>query len=632
MPLDPDLLLHSAAQALKGGDLKNARTNLERLLDVVPEHGQALYLLSILDSREGNHSRAAALAREATRVDPTRLAYHLALGAALRKSGRVDDAKVVGRESVGRFPESGEALFNLGVVRQESDDDTGAINCYKRCLALTPAFAAAHNNCATVLKNQGQLSEALTHLQAAVDIDPASPGPRVNIAGVQKDMGLIDDAIDSYRAALSRATPDCDSGENSAAWIHSNLLFCLNYSENYTPAQLLTEHRRFSEQHEPRSSAQQLDINAGKTERKTRIGLVSEDFRRHSVGFFIEPVLEALAELGGDVEVFCYSDVAKEDEFTARMRLLSVTWRRTYAVSDLRFAEIVQADTLDVAVDLAGHTGRNRLMAFARRLAPVQITYLGYPHTTGLAAIDFRVTDDVADPIASPDPDHETDAVHTEQLLRVPGGFLCYRPPADAPVVAAMPGAARGFITFGSFNNLSKLTPDVLCAWAAILANVPNSRLLLKARSLADEPTRARVAATFLENGLAAKRLDLRGFAASTASHLEQYSEIDVALDPFPYNGTTTTIEALWMGVPVVAICGDRHASRVSASILTHCGHPELITDSKADYVALATSLAGDPSRLLALRGSLRKDLASSSLLDASEIAHKLAFSTAAIH
>ena len=310
-------------------------------------------------------------------------------------------------------------------------------------------------------------------------------------------------------------------------------------------------------------------------------------------------------------EVFCYAEVARPDDWTARIREHADAWRSTVGMDDSAAAKQIREDGIDVLVDLAGHTGQNRLLVFAKRPAPVQVTWLGYPNTTGLTAIDYRLTDEIADP------EGDADALYTETLVRLPGGFVCYGPASDTPEAAACPVHQCGSVTFGSFNVLSKVTPEVVAVWAEILDRVPKSRLLMKNRSLADEETRARYLQMFDAHGVAAERIELCAWINSSAGHLGAYARVDIGLDPFPYNGTTTTCEALWMGVPVVTLSGDRHSGRVGASILTRVGLADLVAEAEAAYVEKAVALAGDIDRLAALRLELRDRLGRSPLCDA---------------
>jgi predicted O-linked N-acetylglucosamine transferase (SPINDLY family) len=408
--------------------------------------------------------------------------------------------------------------------------------------------------------------------------------------------GRIEEAIAAYRRALEIRPGD--------QWAHSNMLIAMN---SRPPSEhgggLLAEHVEWARRHAaglyPAGTARfGNDSSQG---RRLRVGYVSPDFRRHSVAYFVQPILA-----GHDhqqFEVFCYASVRRPDEVTAALKSQADQWRDIAAMSDEQAAEMIRADRIDILVDLAGHTANHRLTLFARRAAPVQVTYLGYPNTTGLATMDYRLTDAAADPPGT------TESHYTERLVRLPHGFLCYMPPGHAPEPRAMSAANGSPITFASFNNLAKVTQAMVGLWAKILRRVPDSILLLKAGALADQATQARVRAEFDRHGIGADRIELRGREPSPARHLAMYHRVDVALDTSPYNGTTTTCEALWMGVPVVTLAGQSHASRVGASLLTCADLAMLIARGEEEYVAIVSQLAHDLERRLALAATLRQKM-----------------------
>jgi protein O-GlcNAc transferase len=315
------------------------------------------------------------------------------------------------------------------------------------------------------------------------------------------------------------------------------------------------------------------------------------------------------------IEIVCYAEIAHPDRRTDAFKALADQWHATVGLTDAALASQIRDDAIDLLVDLSGHTANHRLAVFARRPAPIQLSWLGYPCTTGLAAIDYRLTDALADPAPA------ADALHAERLVRLPHGFQVYVPPRPAPEVGPPPAARAGALTFGSFNNLAKLNDDVIALWARILAAVPGSRLLLKFHQLADAATGARYRARFAAAGIAAERVLLEPGIGDWTRHMARYGAVDIGLDPFPYNGTTTTCEALWMGVPVVTLRGDRHAGLVGASLLTRLGLTELIAADRDDYVAKATALAGDAARLASLRAGLRARFAASPLGDPARFA-----------
>jgi predicted O-linked N-acetylglucosamine transferase (SPINDLY family) len=340
---------------------------------------------------------------------------------------------------------------------------------------------------------------------------------------------------------------------------------------------------------------------------------VSGDFRQHSVAHFIAPVIARHDR--AQYLVYCYSNIRPErhDAMTRRLREAADLWRDVAALSDHDLATFIAADGIDILVDLSGHTSGNRLGAFAHRSAPVQMSWIGYPDTTGLPAMDYRLTDAWADPVG------EADDRATETLLRIPDGFLCYSPSPDTqgtPECSPPPHELNGFVTFGSLNNLAKINDSVVACWSAILRSVPASCLLLKGAALADARVRERIARRFGEHGVEASRLELLTYTASTADHLACYRRVDIALDTFPYNGTTTTCEALWMGVPVVTFTGHTHASRVGLSLLQRIGLAEFAVDNLDDYAARAIALANDGPRLATLHASLRERMRASPLMD----------------
>ena len=391
---------------------------------------------------------------------------------------------------------------------------------------------------------------------------------------------------------------------------NSNLLFCMNYDTQTSQSEILVESRRW-DANQAVPGASNEPSNPSDSNRRLRVGYVSPDFRQHSVSHFLDAVFAGHNR--HSFEVFGYAEVVKPDQETARFRDLSDGWCSTVGMTDPAVAERIRDDRIDILVDLAGHTANNRLLAFAERPAPVQVTWLGYPNTTGLSAMDCRLTDAIADP------EGVADAQHSETLVRLPNGFLSYAPELDGP-----PARTTGHVTFGSFNNLAKVTPEVVETWARILDRIPNSRLVIKSRPLADAGTRKRYLEMFVARGIDANRVELCAWIASKSGHLGAYARVDIGLDPFTYNGTTTTCEALWMGVPAITLSGDRHAGRVGASILTRVGHADFVAETEEAYVEKAAALANDLDRLSALRKDLRDRMRQSPLCDADGFARDI--------
>ncbi len=393
-----------------------------------------------------------------------------------------------------------------------------------------------------------------------------------------------------------------------AAELHSNRLLHLNYDAQRTPAELRREHELWAERFAtPLAASRLAPTQRRDPDRRLRIGYLSPDLRRHSVAYFIAPLLQSHDRSA--VEAICYASVPRPDSFTLELRGLADGWVDVHHLDDAALALRIHADEIDILVELAGQTREGRLLACARRPAPVQISYLGYPNTTGLRAIDYRLTDHLADPDGF-------DEHYCETLIRLPRCFLAYATPRHAPEIGPPPAARNGYVTFGSFNNLAKVNRGVIATWADLLRQVPGSRLALKSAGTADPETRAALEGAFAAAGIGPERLRIMAPAAEAGDHLALYNEIDIALDTFPYHGTTTTCEALWMGVPVVTLVGDRHAGRVGASLLATIGFTAGITATAEDYVLTARLLASRPELLATCRRNLRGDLARSPLCD----------------
>jgi predicted O-linked N-acetylglucosamine transferase (SPINDLY family) len=555
------------AQRLVGaGRLDEAGRLAQEIVDAEPDNADALHVLGLVAIRRRDGQRAIELISRAIALTPRRAEFHASLGLTWYGFGNLPEATRCLRAARALAPDDAGVLNNLGICLKDAAAYSEAVECFRHAIARGPRNFAAHINLGNALTGQGELDAAVESLRQAIALLP----------------------------------------EFANAW--SNLLVVLNYLPAISPQEIYRESLEFEKRCAARLLTAPVFANAPDPARALRIGYVSPDFREHSVAHFTADLLGAHDR--DRFTVFAYADVGRPDERTRVFQAQADEWRSIAGVSDDDVAAAIRADGIDVLVDLAGHTAGNRLPVFARRPAPVQVTWLGYPNTTGMQAMDYRLTDEIADPPG------EADALHTERLVRLPGGFLCYQTGDASAVVAPLPALAQGQVTFGSFNALPKTTPVVIRTWAEILKAVPGSRLVLKSQALADEPTRARVLQAFREQGVDPARVELLGWVPGRAAHLEFYGRLDIALDPFPYNGTTTTCEALWMGVPVVTLRGDRHAGRVGASLLQRIGLDEWIAGSREDYVALAHTVAADHQRLAALRASLRSRVQRAGLTD----------------
>jgi protein O-GlcNAc transferase len=575
---------------------------IQKALQYAPHNFHLHNNLGTAYKAEKKLDEAIASYQKALQFNPQYADAYNNLGTALQEKRLPDDAITFYQKALQLNPRYADAYFNLGTAFRVKGRIEEATACYQKALQLNPDFFEAYNNLGVDFKERGQLHEALTYFQKVLQLSPAFVEAYNNIGSILTDQGKLNDAETYYRRAL-QMKPDFSI-------CCSNLLLSMNYSSRHDNRTIYLEHLNFAKQFAaPFSFSIPPHTNERIPHRRLKIGYVSPDFRRHSVNYFIEPVLAAHDR--GQFEVFCYSDVVSPDEVSHRIQTYPVQWRDIVGMSDEQVFGLVRSDKIDILVDLAGHTGNNRMLLFARKPAPVQVSWLGYPNTTGLSTVDYRIVDNHTDPPGL------TDQFYTEKLSRMPECFLCYQPEQNSPEIGPLPSQRKGSITFGSFNIISKITPEAVALWSRILKTAPNSTLLLKARSLFDKGTREYLGGLFMHHGIPEDRLTFLFHTESYQQHLGLYNEIDIGLDTFPYNGTTTTCEALWMGVPVVTLAGDRHASRVGASLLTNTGLPELVSETSDEYLETAAKLAADSKRLQLLRQTLRQRVKNSPLMKA---------------
>ena len=586
------------------GDLREAVASYTEALRFKPNYPEALGNLGVAYKLQGKVAEAIASYHEALRLNPSFPDPYNNLGLALADLGKFDEAVANYRQALHLKPDFPAAHYNLGNALQQQGKLDEAVASYRRSLELQPNYPDAFNNLGVALTSLGKLDEAAMYLQQALAANPEHADAHNNLGNVLKEQGRLEEAAYYYDQAV-KCRP-------SFAGAQSNLLVCWNYDPAADPDALFFEHRRWAEVH-ARAAPASTHENHPDPERRLRIGYVSPDFYHHAAAHFLEPIF---ANHDRDaMEIYCYAEDFTSDDVTNRFRARAHTWRSTVARSDAEIVEQVRSDQIDILVDLAGHTANNRLAVFARKPAPLQITYLGYPNTTGLATVDYRLTDAVADPPGER-------IRHTEELVRLPHAF-CYAVLESAPEVVAPPASVRGHVTFGSLHNLAKLNGQVLDLWCALLRAVPTSRLLVFRHTL-DGSARDYFHRHLTQRGIGPERFDLRHTADGASNYLNVYELVDVALDAFPWNGHTTACEALWMGVPVVTLYGNRYAGRMAASALTALGLTELIARSPEEYVDVAARWVGDVDRLARLRTGLREKMRTSPLCDGAAFTRSL--------
>ncbi len=629
-------VIQEAFQHHQAGRLPQAEAIYQEVLKKEPAHADALHLLGVIALQSGKYEDAVNLINKAITVNSSDPNFHSNCGDAWRAMGRLNEAVDSYQKAIrlkpdfyqahnnlgNAYQQSGKlteafsryqravelnadyplAHFNLGNIFLEKGASDEAIACYQTALRLNPLFHEVYANLGIALQNTGRLEEATVCYRKAVEQRPDSYEAHNNLGVALKEQGKFNEAIACHEKALE-LKPDSHQA-------HGHLVLATNYHPAYTPQAIFDEHLRWAKQHAaPLAKFINPHSNDRNPARHLRVGYVSPDFRRHSVACFFEPLLAMHNR--SRFEITCYANNACEDAVTQRLRDLAGQWRSIAGMSDKHAAELIRQDQIDILVDLAGHTGNHRLFLFARKPAPVQVTFLGYPNTTGLSTMDYRISD------AHADPPGLTDSFYTEKLLRLPETGWCYQPPADAPNVVDPPVLKSGHITFASFNNLSKVSPEIIRIWSQILLAVPGSVLLMKTRGLGDPGVQQDLRDRFAKYGIPPERLEFLKWEDSLDGHLGAYGRVDIGLDTFPYHGATTTCEAMWMGIPVVTLAGNVHASRVGVSLLTNMKLTDFIARTPDEYVKIVVQLAGDRERLQHLRLGLRDRMKTSPLMDA---------------
>jgi protein O-GlcNAc transferase len=581
----------------------------------------------------GDLPQAEQIFRDVLRDDPTNATVLYLLGTACHVQGKLDEAVENYEQALQLKPDYSEVHNNLGVIYATQSRWEEAISCYLQARQLKPDYVDTYTNLGIALTEVGRLDEAVAVLREAVRLRPDAAGAHYNLANALQKREDFEESVASYERAIAfqanhadaynnmakiflvegrpdeaiRALRRAVAGQPDSPVTHSNLLFALNYDPRITAAELAAEHRCWAETHGRVPALGPASGHDADRERRLRIGYLSGDFYNHPSTSFFEPILTHHDP--SQVEAICYAEVLRPDAVTERLRSLAHGWRSTRGLSDQQVAEQVRLDAIDILVDLAGHTADSRIRVLAYKPAPIQITYLGYPNTTGLATVDYLLTDAVVDPPDEP-------AVGSEELLRLPGGFCCYLPPRKTPEVAPLPARQAGYVTFGSLQNPAKLNMEVIALWARLLKAVPSARLLIYRTTLSDR-AKASLRSQFALRGIDERRIDLhRSLDDGTGGHLAVYRYVDVSLDTTPWSGHTTTCESLWMGVPMITLYGARHAARMGASVLTSLGLTDLIARTPDEFIDIGVRLAGNIDQLLRLRTELRERMGSSALCD----------------
>jgi predicted O-linked N-acetylglucosamine transferase (SPINDLY family) len=623
----------------QAGRLQQAEPLYRQILAEQPKHFGALHFLGVMAHQQGRNDVAVDLIRQALLIQPGNADAYGNLGVALKANGQLDEAIAAYHQAIALRPSYPAAFYNLGIALGTKGQLDEAIAAYRQAIAQRPDYAEAYNNLGNALNEKGQVDEAVAACRAAIAIRPNYPEAYNNLGNALRSKRRPEEAIGAFRQAIA-LKPDFAEAHNNlgnalkdngqmdeaiAAYrqaivlrpefhdAHSNLVYAMMYHPGYDARAIAQEaacwNRRYAE---PVREFIQPHRNDRSPDRRLRIGYVSPDLREHPLGRLLLPLLANHDK--SQFELFAYSHVVVPDAMTGRLRSYVDHWRNTVGLSDIQTCDLIRGDQIDVLVDLTMHMSHSRLMVFARKPAPVQVAYLAYPGTSGLATIDYRITDPYLDPPGSGDSDY------SEQSVRLPETYWCYGEGEEDIEAGPLPADSAGYVTFGCLNNFCKINERVLSLWATVMSSVSNSRLLLLAPVSDARPT---VRERLERLGVKAERVE---FVAPVPhrQYLRNYQRIDIGLDTFPYNGHTTSLDSFWMGVPVVTRVGRTAVGRAGRSQLSNLNLTELAADDDDQFVSIASELAGDRPRLSALRLNLRERMRASALMDGGRFARNM--------
>jgi protein O-GlcNAc transferase len=605
-PLTIQQTFEMAMRRHQAGQLSEAEQFYRQILAEQPEHPEATHLLGIIAHQVGQNDVAVDLIRRAIALKPNFPEAHSNLGNALKELGKLDESIAAFRAAIAMRPGMVGTHSNLGNVLKEKGLLDEALAAYRQAIALRPNYAEAYNNLGSALKEKGELDEAIAALRRAVAERAHFPEAYNNLGNALKDDGQLDDAIANYRRAVELRP--------SYFQCRSNLVYTRYFQRESEPSSLLKEHLDWARVHsEPLETLIQPHANDREADRRLKIGYASPDFCNHCQSFFAIPLLSNHERV--QFEIYCYSSVITADSVTAWIRGYAEQWREVTGTTDEALADLVRHDKIDILVDLTMHMKGGRPLLFARKPAPVQVAWLAYPGTTGISEMDYRLTDPDLDPLDA------DESVNAERTIRLADSFWCYDPLTEQPLPASLLSLRNRRLKFRCLNNFWKINEAVLELWAKVLKTLPNSDLLLLApRSQA----RGRILKSLVEKKIEASRIQLVAVQPRT-DYLKTFQRIDLCLDTFPYNGHTTSLDSLWMGVPVVSLADGRiPVARAGISILSNMKMTALLATDHDEFVRIAVSLAMEPGKLAELRNGLRERMRRSPLMNRPRFARNM--------
>ncbi len=592
-----------AIKAFHKGNYSEASLLCKEILRLSPEHLEAINLLGLIFLNLGHYQQAISFFSTALAIDPKETGPYINLGTTYKQLGDFEKALSSFETAIKIDPGQLAALNNLGNLYVQLGDTRKANEVFSALIKNDPNHIDGNYNYAILLGSLGKYHAAIKGYHKVLEILPGHREALLNLANAFKTLGLLDKALRTYREGIEKFPKDLT--------FVSNYLVTLCYLPGKNDIEILNEHLKFGKL----LFALQIQGRVKGAKAPYRIAYMSPDFRQHPVYYFISAIIKKHNRK--QFEVFCYSDAIRADSSTKKMQDYADQWRDIQGKSDDEVYSLLQTDKIDILIELAGHTGGNRLSLLARKPVCVQATYLGYPGTTGLAAVDYCITDQILTPAG------KSQEFYTECLCNLPGSFFSYTPPSCAPLEGPLPAKKKGFITFGAFHNLTKVSDEVIHLWCRILQNIPQSRLLWQAKAFAEKETQDSVLKTFNQYGVTSPRIELLE-ETSLEEHLLLHNLVDLSLDTFPWNGHTTTCHSLWMGVPTITLAGENQRSRLGMTTLIHAGLPELVSHHPEEYIEKNTNLANDLKRLENYRHHLRKTLLASQMMNYRECVDNL--------
>ena len=605
--------LISGIQQFQQGHFKEAKEIAEMILTNEPENPVALLLSGNCEVSWGNIDEAVLIYRKCHELNPEFRDVLLPLAKALRTEGKRKEAINIYKQYLDVDPHNPDTLIAMAELLHEMSAFNEAERTLGIVLKINPGIAKAHLLLGRIAKDKNSgVEEAIGHCLKAIEINPRFYQAYNEMGNYLIRAGDPKAACQSFQKVLDMTGPETTP-------VFSNWLLAQHYRDDLSPREIFKNHLEWTNRHASLvNRIDRLDFeNDPNPERKLKVGFTSGDLYSHSVFFFLNGLFESYDR--NKFEFYCFSDLNKlqEDDQSAIIKKNIDEWVCICGEDISKSWDTVREKEIDILIDLSGHTGKSRLLLFLKRAAPVQVTWLGYPDTTGLDSIDYRIVDEITDPTPW------ADEFASEKLYRIPGSFLCYKPHKDWYDIQPEPESSDDKIIFGTFNEAPKFSPSVVKLWCKILHEIPNAELVIKCRPFGEEKTREYMMGNLRKYGIDENRVRLLGFIPSNTSHMTTYNVMDVALDPFPYNGTTTSCEALWMGVPFITREGDRHCARVGMSLLKAIGLEDWITYSDEEYIAKAIEVSKNKKKLLETKMSLRKRMLQSSLCDHIEFAKK---------